>query len=315
MDGAARSPLPVFLGGPTGAGKSEVALLLAQALGGEIISVDSMQVFRGMDIGTAKPSIAERQLVRHYLIDIAEPSEAFSAAQFVQKAGEALAGIEARRRRPVFCGGTGLYFKALLQGLGEAPPPDPLLRKQLEAMPLKDLLDELARADSGTFANIDQHNRRRVLRAIEVIRLTGRPFSAQRSPWKSSSGPRTCPQFFGIRRHPDDLRERIDRRVDLMFERGLVEETRKLLERGLTQNPTAMQAIGYRQVVEHLRGERSLLDTIALVKKRTRTFAKRQMTWFRHQFALEWIDVAPDESSISVAERILEYLGVRRKRR
>jgi len=292
----------ILLAGPTAVGKSEVAFRLAERLGGEIVSVDSMQVYRGLDIGTAKPAPADRARVPHHLIDVVEPTEPFDAAQFVRLADAAVRAIQRRGRTAILCGGTGLYFKALLEGLGEAPPADPALRAELEAMPLEALLRELAARDPRTYETLDRKNPRRVIRAVEVIRLTGRPFSAQRAEWRRANGGlQPAVPFFCLSRSADDRRARIEVRVDEMFRRGLVEETRRLLERGLAQNPTAMQAIGYRQVVEHLRGERSLPATIELVKTRTRQFAKRQMTWFRRQLALEWIELKPDDSPEAVA--------------
>ncbi|MGZ4961413.1 MAG: tRNA (adenosine(37)-N6)-dimethylallyltransferase MiaA [Limisphaerales bacterium] len=291
----------MFLAGATAVGKSEIALQLAERIGGEIISVDSMQVYRGLDIGTAKPSREEQQRVRHHLIDVAELHESFDAARFVILAKAAVAEIHARGKVPIFCGGTGLYFKAFLDGLGEAPPSDPLLRFQLESTPLAELLQELQQRDPVTYDKIDRQNPRRVVRALEVIRLTGKPFSAQRAAWKTSPHP----NLFGVSRATSELVERIDRRVDDMFKQGLVAETKSLLQAGLEQNRTAMQAIGYKQVVEHLRAERSLPETIELVKIRTRQFAKRQLTWFRRQMHLRWLNgmddpVATIVNSISV---------------
>jgi tRNA dimethylallyltransferase len=282
---------PFFLAGPTAVGKSEIALLLAEKIGGEIISVDSMQVYRGLDIGTAKPSAEERARVPHHLIDVVELTESFDAAQFVKLANEAVADIQSRGRMPIFCGGTGLYFKAFLEGLGEAPPSDEKLRAEIEATPLPELLAELAQKDPVTYEKIDRNNPRRVIRAIEVIRLTGKKFSEQRSEWESKAQSPKSKVLFGFTRDVTDLRARIDARVDAMFARGLVEETRHLLERGLVQNKTAMQALGYRQVVEHLRGEHTLPQTIDLVKIKTRQFAKRQMTWFRRHGNCEWIQL------------------------
>ena len=287
---------PVLLAGPTAVGKSEIVLRLAEQLGGEIISADSMQVYRGLDIGTAKPSPADRARVSHHLIDICDLTESFDAAQFVRLAQKAVAEIQARGRVPIFCGGTGLYFKAFLSGLGEAPSADPELRAKLEAMPFEALLRELRERDPAAYEKIDKQNPRRVIRAVEVIRLTGKKFSQQRAEWKSEARSQKSENFFAFSRQPDDLRKRIDVRVDAMFARGLVDETRELLKQGLAENKTAMQAIGYRQVVEHLRGERSLAETIELVKIRTRQFAKRQLTWFRAQKNLEWIELKPDES-------------------
>jgi len=304
----ARPPFPalrsILIAGPTAVGKSSVALALAERIGGEIISVDSMQVYRGLDIGTAKASPQERQRVRHHLIDVLELNEPFDAARFSKLAHAAVADIQQRGRVPILCGGTGLYFKAFLEGLGGAPPGNAALRAGLEATWLPELLRELERNDPVTFAKIDRRNPRRVIRALEVIRLTGRPFSSQRSRWNLELPTPNC--FFGLMRSADDLRVRIEARVDAMFARGLAQETEQLLKRGLAQNKTAMQAIGYRQVVEHLRHARSLDETIALVKQRTRQFAKRQMTWFRRQFSLEWLNCAPEASPESVADKLLE---------
>ncbi|MBE0545605.1 MAG: tRNA (adenosine(37)-N6)-dimethylallyltransferase MiaA [Verrucomicrobia bacterium] len=288
----------IFLAGPTAVGKSAVALELAVRIGGEIISVDSMQVYRGLDIGTAKPTAAERARVPHHLIDVMELTEPFDAAKFVVLANQAVADIQSRGCVPIFCGGTGLYFKALLDGLGKAPPADTGLRTELEATPLEGLLRELEQRDPATFEKIDRRNPRRVVRAIEVIRLTGKPFSTQRAEWSHASrltdhGSR----ILCLTRSAADLQTRINLRVEDMFARGLVEETKCLLDHGLEQNQTAMQAIGYRQVVEHLRSQRSLAETIELVKIKTRQFVKRQMTWFRRQLPVEWIELKPDDTS------------------
>jgi tRNA dimethylallyltransferase len=244
------------------------------------------------------------------------------------------------------CGGTGLYFRALLEGLGEAPPADKTLRAELEAMPLADLLRELAERDAVTYERIDRQNSRRVIRAMEVIRLTGKPFSEQRADWGSKSaqpiqhaemrpgvadsipphlGPlarsagegepslpieyQNSPFFVALSRAMPDLRRRIDIRVEEMFRRGLVAETEGLLKRGLAENQTAMQALGYRQVIEHLRGDRSLPETIELVKIRTRQFAKRQTTWFKKQPCVQWVQIAPEEDCEIVVEKVMRSQG------
>ncbi|MFO1515173.1 MAG: tRNA (adenosine(37)-N6)-dimethylallyltransferase MiaA [Verrucomicrobiota bacterium] len=307
-------PRPIFIAGPTAVGKSAVALALAQKVGGEIISVDSMQVYRGLDLGTAKPTAAERARVRHHLLDVVELTEPFDAAKFVSLARVAVSQIQARGRVPVFCGGTGLYFKAYLEGLGEAPPSDEKLRAGLEAAPLADLLRELEQRDPVTFARIDRNNPRRVVRALEVIRLTGKPFSEQRAEWQAGTSrgddrklPHTVPGILVLSRAATDLQARINARVDAMFAAGLVEETRQLRQRGLEQNKTALQAIGYRQVVEHLRRDRSLADTIELVKIKTRQFAKRQMTWFRKQANVKWVELQPGVSVPEMCEQLLGY--------
>jgi len=296
---------PLFLVGSTASGKSAVALALAGKLGGEIISVDSMQVYRGLDIGTAKPSSEERARVPHHLLDVVGLTEAFDAAKFVEHAKRVEKEIRARGRTPIFCGGTGLYLKAYFEGLGEAPPSDPSVRQALEATPSNELLRELEQRDPVTYERIDRQNPRRVIRALEVIRITGKPFSVQRSEWSPLTPPASpCASVFGLERSPPDLHARIHARVDEMFARGLVGETRQLLVQGLRRNPTAMQAIGYRQAVEHLSGMLSLKETVELVKTRTRQFAKRQMTWFHRQLAVDWISLEPHEDAAQVAERI-----------
>ncbi len=316
-------PRPVFLAGPTAVGKSAVALALAEMIGGEIITVESMQVYRGLDIGTAKPTPAERARVPHHLIDVCDLHEAFDAAQFISLAQRAVAEIQSRGKTPVFCGGTGLYFKAFLAGLGEAPPSDEKLRAELAATPLETLLAELREKDLESFEQIDRNNPRRVIRAVAVIRLTGKPFSAQKSRWGETPGEPASPatsgsrgrsphqsnlraeKFFCFMRPAEDLHRRINVRVDEMFARGLVNETRGLLQHGLAENKFAMQAIGYRQVVEHLRGERGLAATIDLVKSRTRQFAKRQLTWFRRHGNCEWIEFKPDETVEETVAKII----------
>ena len=290
---------PIFIAGPTGTGKTSVSVRITKKNRGEIISVDSMQVYRGLDIGTAKPTKRELESVPHHLIDVVEPTENFDASTFVEMAGE----VAKRITTPIFCGGTGLYFKAWLEGLGQAPGGDIDLREKLEDIETEALLDELLEKDPDTHQVIDHKNRRRLVRAVEVIRLTGRPFSTQRADWNRE----VPPNFFILQREPEDLRQRIDRRVDQMFVDGLVEETRSLLP-ALKSNRTAQQAIGYRQVIGHLRGERDLRETVALVKSRTWQYARRQQTWFRKMTGAIRIEMAPDESSATTTQRIIDLL-------
>lgn len=292
---------PVLIAGPTASGKSDVAVALAELIGGEVISVDSMQVYRRLDVGTAKPSREMQGRVQHHLIDVVELIESFDAARFVKLAGEAVSVIQSRGRVPILCGGTGLYFNAWLGGLGDAPAPDPVLRAELEALPTAVLLDELARRDWQTFDEIDVDNRRRVVRAVEVIRLTGKPFSVQRAAWPERA-PAVAGRSFGLERSREELVRRIEERVDGMFSNGLVEETRRLLSEGLAGNRTAAQAIGYRQVMEHLAGERGLRETVEVVKAKTRQYAKRQLTWFRQQLDLEWVQVGVGAGAEVVAQ-------------
>lgn len=304
-------PASVFILGPTAAGKSELALRLAQKIGGEIISVDSMQVYRGLDIGTAKPSPAERAQTPHHLIDVAGLDEMFDAAQFVQLAKKAEQEIQERGRTAIFCGGTGLYFKAYLEGLGEAPPADLKLRAELEATPQEELLKEIELKDPVLYARMDRQNFRRVLRALEVIRLTGQPYSSQRARWTRQTATDAAeeggkPRVFGVQRPAEVLYQRINERVDRMFAAGLVAETEALLTQGLEQNRVAMQAIGYCQVVAHLRGELGLAETIDLIKRKTRKYAKRQMTWFRYQLPVTWLEAANENASESMLETLCQ---------
>jgi tRNA dimethylallyltransferase len=302
-------PPPILIAGPTASGKSNIALHLAARHGGEIISVDSMQVYRGLDIGTAKPAPDQRRRVPHHLLDLVDPDESFDVARFAILARGAIAGIQARGATPILCGGTGLYFKALLAGLGKAPAADAKLRRELEQTPLPRLLEELRARDPETWKRLDRNNPRRVLRAVEVLRLTGKPFTAQRSNWKNASG-LAVGRFVAVERDPADLRRRVDDRVEEMFRRGLVGETRRLLTLGLAESPTARLALGYRQVIEHLEGVRSLPETIQLIKTRTWQYARRQRTWFRHQLNPVWIHVPPDEPAEVTASRILGESGL-----
>ena len=281
----------LLIAGATAVGKSAVALELAERFGGEIVSVDSMQVYRGLDIGTAKPTPAERSRVPHHLIDILDPTEMFDAAQFLARATDAVRDIRSRKRLPILCGGTGLYFKAWLEGIGQSPPPDRELRAELERLPLDVLVEELQQHDPETYTRIDRKNPRRVIRAVEVIRLTGKPFSRQRT--RSAAAPTA---FFVLERDRAELHARIDHRVDQMLADGLVGETR----RSALNSPAARQALGYRQIIEHLEGKHSLEEAIALVKLRTRQYAKRQLTWFRYQAQAEWV---PAENAADMIAR------------
>lgn len=310
---ASRGARIVAVVGATASGKSAVALELALALDGEVVSVDSMQVYRGMDIGTAKPSATDQTRLKHHLLDWVDLDQGFDAAAFRNAALPLIESLLASGKTPVLCGGTGLYFAALRHGVGVAPASSPELRKNLDAVSLDELLDELRRRDPPVYSKIDRHNRRRVVRAVEVLRLTGKPYSAQRSRWPHHEPDQAGEiedgwQGFGLLRAPGELAARIDARVEQMFDNGLIEETKRLLELGLAENRTAMQAIGYRQVVEHLHGERSLAETKELIKRKTRQLAKRQMTWFRKQMRVTWLSVTASETSAGIARRIAQLV-------
>ena len=293
----------IYLTGATASGKSTLAMHLAKRLGGEIISVDSMQVYCGLNIGTAKPSAEEQAEVPHHLIDVAQLSEAFDAAQFVRLAKSASESISSRGRIPIFCGGTGLYFRALMEGLGNSPPSDELLRDELSLLPFESLVAELKIKDPKAAKQIDLKNPRRVLRAVEVIRLTGRPYSEQRIGWEKLK--RAPENLFCINREVDVLNQRIHKRVDEMFSLGLIEETQILIKQGLRDNRNACQALGYRQVLDLLDGELSLESVIDKVKIKTRQFAKRQRSWFRNQMQCDLLDWPEDENVDSFCELLL----------
>ena len=298
----------IYITGATASGKSALAMRLANRLGGEIISVDSMQVYCGLNIGTAKPSAQEQNEIQHHLIDVAQLSEAFDAAQFVSLAQQALKLIWKRGRVPIFCGGTGLYFRALIEGLGESPPSDESLRDELALMPIESLVAELRIKDPEAAKQVDLENPRRVLRAIEVIRLTGRPYSEQRIGWNNVD---KAPQnLFCISREVDVLNQRIHKRVDEMFNQGLVEETQTLIKKGLRNNRNACQALGYRQVLDLLDGKLNLENVVQQVKTKTRQFAKRQRSWFRNQMKCKFLEWPDEENVNSFSEQLLAKINL-----
>ena len=298
----------IYITGATASGKSALAMRLANTLGGEIISVDSMQVYCGLNIGTAKPSAQEQNEIQHHLIDVAQLSEAFDAAQFVSLAQQALKLIWKRGRVPIFCGGTGLYFRALIEGLGESPPSDESLRDELALMPIESLVAELQIKDPEAAKQVDLKNSRRLLRAIEVIRLTGRPYSEQRIGWNNVD---KAPQnLFCISREVDVLNQRIHKRVDEMFNQGLVEETQTLIKKGLLNNRNACQALGYRQVLDLLDGKFDLENVVHQVKTKTRQFAKRQRSWFRNQMKCNFLEWPDEENVNSFSEQLLAKINL-----
>lgn len=307
----------IFLVGPTAVGKTAVSIHVAQRLGAEIVSADSMQIYRGMDIGTAKPSQVERGGVTHHLIDVAEITESFDVAQYRRLATTAIADIHRRGKTALVVGGTGLYVRALLRGLDEMPR-DEELRARLENEPLERLVARLKSLDPLAASKLDLQNKRRVTRALEVFELTGKSIVAQQSQWGATpptasehgtpNGQALPEIFVGLNRQRDDLYRRCDARVDEMFARGLVEEVRALLAIGLDQNKTALQAVGYKEVAAHLRGEMSLADCIASVKIATRHLAKRQLTWFRREPSLAWLEVGENETVEESAARVLREI-------
>lgn len=301
---------PIVILGPTAGGKSELAVRLAMQLQGQVISADSMQVYRHMDVGTAKPSLEQRQRVVHHMIDAVEPTERFTVSDWLEAAEAIMARLQGQGIRPIVVGGTNLYIKALLEGMFEGPDHDPQLRQQLEGMDLSSLHARLARVDPAAAQRIHPNDRRKMTRAIEVHALTGQPISAQQTQWDAADRPdggyRHDPILIGLHWPAEAINPRINLRVKAMFypqkvdgnlldqlniRQSLVEEVRDLTSRHLL-GPQAGQALGYKQVLAHLAGEMSLEDAYEKTRVLTRRFAKTQRTWLRRYQAVRWLDGA-----------------------
>lgn len=292
----------VCIVGPTATGKTAAGMCLAHATGGEIVSADSMAVYKGMDIGTAKPTPEEQRAVPFHLIDVVPPDQDFSAAEFRRLAEAAITDIIARGRVPILVGGTGLYVKAVTGGLNipEVAPDGALrerLREEAERLGGEHLLERLGAVDPVTAARLHPKDLKRMIRALEVYEATGKPISYFHAvagkvevAWRVES--------FGLNMDRSLLYQRIERRVDQMIEAGLVEEVRRLMDQGFGPELPAMKGLGYKQIVGYLLGEYDLRTAVELLKRDTRRFAKRQLTWFRADPGIRWIDVGdrtPDE--------------------
>ncbi len=286
----------VILLGPTGAGKSRTAVDLALKFGGEIINGDSIQVYKGFDVGTDKPSLEARKGVPHHLIDAVEPGVQFTAADFVREALRAAGDITGRGRVPFVVGGTGLYLRALVDGLFPGPGRDPALRAELEAEAREKGLDalflELEGVDPAYARKIRNRDRVRIVRALEVYRLTRRPLSEHFLGTKSPTGAFNILKI-GLELEREALYRLIEERVDRMFECGLLDEVRGLLARGIPEDAPPFRALGYRHVLACLRGDISVAEARALTKVDTRHYAKRQTTWFRKMAGVTWF--SPDD--------------------
>jgi tRNA dimethylallyltransferase len=293
--------------GATATGKTALAVRLAERTGGEIVNADSRQVYRGMDIGTAKPSPEERARARHWLVDVVDPDEPFSLGRYLDLTHEALDACWSRGKLPLVVGGTGQYVRALLEGW-EVPrvPPDQSLRAELEARAEREgrgaLVAELERVDPAYAARVDTQNLRRVIRALEVYQRTGRPLSSCQA--------RTPPDFpwraIGLACERDELYRRIDARVDAMMAAGLLSEVRGLIKRGYGCDLPSMSGIGYRQLCQHLAGELSLEDAVERIKTETHRLARMQRNWFRPgDERIAWIDVMCDDP-LPKALRVVE---------
>jgi tRNA dimethylallyltransferase len=294
--------------GPTASGKTEAGIRVAEALGAEILSIDSMLVYRGMDVGTAKPTPEERARVPHHLLDLVEPSEAFSVAAFQAAARAAADGVRRRGPRPLLVGGSGLHFRAVVDDL-EFPGTEPAVRGDLEdeaaALGADRMYRRLADLDPVAASRIEPGNVRRTVRALEVAAITGRPFSSYAEAWESY--PAEHVRVAGVRPEPDALSARIERRVEAMLDQGWIAEVEGLADAGFGEWLTASQAIGYAELARHLAGELSLEEATRQTVKRTRTLARRQLAWFRRDPRIRWFEVG-DGGAVEVLDRIVAHL-------
>ncbi len=295
-----------FLTGATAVGKTAVGIALAQRINAEIISLDSMTIYRGMDIGTAKPTPDQQAAVPHHLIDIVDPSVEFSVAQYVDAVSATVTEIRSRGKEPLFVGGTPLYLKSLLRGLFDGPPADWQMRheieQELEQVGQPALYDRLLQIDPVAASHIHPHDKRRLIRALEVHRATGQPISHQQLQFEEGRPADEC-RVFVLRRPREELHGRIEERVRAMIHGGLVDEVRQLTSVG-ELGRTARQAVGYREALAYLAGEYDHDEMVARITYRTRRFAKRQGTWFRSLSECRFIDIAGEVDAEAVAARI-----------
>jgi len=313
----------VLILGVTASGKGQLAFNLAERLGAEIISIDSMKVYRRMDIGTAKPSKKARKQVKYHLIDVAEPSESFSVATFLDLAYEAIEQLRGRNKPIIAVGGTALYIKSLLYGLFEGPGADEQIRADLQARAktegLTQLYHELTLIDPAASERISPNDAKRIIRALEVYKLTGKPISNFQQQWRTedrrqSTGCLTARtedrkrknyswKIIGLRREKTEENKRINARVKKMIADGLVDEVKSLLAEEKPLSEQARCAIGYAEIINYLNGQQSLDDAIELIKKNTRRLAKSQRTWFKTFRDVNWLDIEPAESNEIVFDR------------
>jgi len=301
-----------FIIGCTACGKSAVGFELAQRIGAEIVVVDSMKVYRRMDIGTGKPAPERRATVQYHMIDIVERSEEFSVARYVDQASRAIADIQARRRPILAVGGTSLYIMGLTHGLLASPGDDPEFRTRLRARADQEgnerLHAELRAVDPEAADRIHLNDYRRIERALEVHHLTGVPISQLQTQWDSMEGDFNC-RFIGLRREIKEQNHRINNRARKMMQAGLLDEVRSLLAEDKPLSTQACQAVGYAELIRYLRGDLSLEDAIEQIKIHSRRLGKSQRTWFKRFRDVVWFDLAVDESADSVVERIIERVS------
>ena len=307
MENIAKRKL-IIITGPTAAGKTELSIKLAKKLDGEIISADSMQVYKTMDIGTAKIKPAEMQGVPHHLIDVFEPEHGMNVAEFKSLAKAAIDDIHSRGKTPILVGGTGFYIQAVLYDTEFEKEEENSTRAELTALSQTPdgrakLYEMLKEEDPEAAEKIHPNNIKRVIRALEFKANTGGKISEHNTTEKQKESPYDF-TYFVLTMDRNKLYERIDKRVDIMLEEGLVDEAKRLMERGLTEEHISMQAIGYKEIYQYLTGRMSLDEAVELLKKNTRHFAKRQLTWFRHERAVTWID----KDEFKCEDDILKYM-------
>jgi tRNA dimethylallyltransferase len=297
-----------YLTGPTASGKTGIGLELADQLNAEIISLDSMAIYRGMDIGTAKPTAQQRARCTHHLIDVLDCNQEFTLADYVAAADQCIQQIRARRKEVLFVGGTPLYLKALLRGIFSGPGPDEDFRREVleetRRVGVEALHARLQQVDPLSAARLHPQDLRRIIRALEVHKLTGRPISHFQMQFDQGLPAERC-RVFVLDWARDELHHRIDDRVDRMFEKGLVDEVQRLLDQFGMLSKTAIQAVGYREVLQYLDGKWTIDQTIEHTKTRTRQFAKRQLTWFRSLSECRWLPMEVGRPARDVARQIL----------
>lgn len=303
-----------YLTGPTASGKTGVGLELAERLNAEIVSMDSMTLYREMDIGTAKPTAEQRQRVPHHLLDVLSPTDDYSVSNYLAAARQKVGEIRGRGREVLFVGGTPLYLKALLRGIFQGPPADWEFRQQVEEeikqVGLAALHKRLEQVDPLSAMKLHPHDKRRIIRALEVRRATGQPISHLQTQF--DEGLPADQRKVAVLSWPRDvLHDRINTRVDVMFASGLVDEVTGLLARHGSLGRTASQAVGYCEVIAHIGGQADLESTIEAVKARTRRFARRQDTWFRSLSECRWFPLEGDIDERNTAARIVETMGAK----